>query len=44
MPHFEKHSKGMQALIDTSEAMLNAMETNGIDQNLRYWYIFLKVS
>ena len=31
MPHFEKHSKGMQALIDTSEAMLNAMETNGID-------------
>ena len=31
MKHFEKHSKGMQALIDTSEAMLNAMETNGID-------------
>ena len=31
MRHFEKHSKGMQALIDTSEAMLNAMETNGID-------------
>ena len=31
MAHFEKHSKGMKALIDTSEAMLNAMEINGID-------------
>ena len=31
MAHFEKHSKGMKALIDTSEAMLNAMERNGID-------------
>ena len=31
MAHFEKHSKGMKALIDTSEAMLNAMESNGID-------------
>ena len=31
MAHFEKHNKGMQALIDTSEAMLNAMEQNGID-------------
>ena len=31
MAQFEKHSKGMKALIDTSEAMLNAMERNGID-------------
>ena len=31
MPHFEKHNKGMKALIDTSEALLNAMEVNGID-------------
>ena len=31
MAHIEKHSKGMKALIDTSEAMLNAMEINGID-------------
>ena len=29
--HFEKHSKGMKALVDTSEALLNAMETHGID-------------
>jgi len=31
MAHFEKHSKGMKTLVDTSEALLNAMETNGID-------------
>jgi len=31
MAHFEKHNKGIKALIDTSEALLNAMETNGID-------------
>ena len=31
MPVFEKHNKGMKALIDSSEALLNAMETNGID-------------
>ena len=31
MPVFEKHNKGMKTLIDTSEALLNAMETNGID-------------
>ena len=31
MPVFEKQNKGMKALIDTSEALLNAMETNGID-------------
>ena len=31
MPHFDKHRKGMKALVDTSEAMLNAMEINDID-------------
>jgi|TARA_R110001592_G_scaffold277502_1_gene544660 hypothetical protein len=31
MAHFDKHNKGMKTLVDTSEAMLNAMETNGID-------------
>ena len=31
MKHFEKHSKGMRALVDSSEALLNAMETHGID-------------
>ena len=31
MPQFEKHNKGMKTLIDTSEALLNAMEVNGID-------------
>ena len=31
MAQFEKHNKGMKAWIDTSEALLNAMETNGID-------------
>ncbi len=31
MRHFDKHNKGMKALVDTSEALLNAMETNGID-------------
>jgi len=31
MSHFEKHSKGMKTLVDTSEALLNAMEKNGID-------------
>tara|TARA_B100001093_G_C26065627_1_gene692333 strand:- start:36 stop:290 length:255 start_codon:yes stop_codon:yes gene_type:complete len=31
MRHFDKHNKGMKALVDVSEAMLNAMETNGID-------------
>ena len=31
MPHFDKHNKGIKTLIDTSEALLNAMETNGID-------------
>ena len=31
MNHFNKHNKGIKALIDTSEAMLNAMEVHGID-------------
>ena len=31
MSHFDKHNKGIKTLIDTSEALLNAMETNGID-------------
>ena len=31
MAQFEKHNKGMKALIDTSEALLNSMEINGID-------------
>ena len=31
MAHFDKHSKGIKALIDVSEGMLNAMEQNGID-------------
>ena len=31
MPHFDKHNKGMKALVDVSEAILNAMEENGID-------------
>jgi len=31
MAHFEKHSTSIQALIDVSEAMLNAMEKYGID-------------
>ena len=31
MPQFEKQNKGIKTLIDTSEALLNAMEVNGID-------------
>ena len=31
MAHFDKHSKSITALVDVSEAMLNAMETHGID-------------
>ena len=31
MAHFDKHSKSITALIDVSEAMLNAMEQHGID-------------
>tara|TARA_R110002153_G_scaffold3185_2_gene15491 strand:- start:1602 stop:1856 length:255 start_codon:yes stop_codon:yes gene_type:complete len=31
MSHFDKHSKSITALVDVSEAMLNAMEKHGID-------------
>ena len=31
MKHFDKHGTSIKALIDVSEAMLNAMEQNGID-------------
>ena len=31
MTHFDKHSKSIKALVDVSEAMLNAMEKHGID-------------
>ena len=31
MAHFEKHSKSINALVDVSEALLNAMEEHGVD-------------
>ena len=31
MAHFDKHSISIKALVDVSEAMLNAMEKHGID-------------
>ena len=31
MPHFEKHSKSITALVDVTEAMLHAMEKHGVD-------------
>ena len=31
MKHFEKHSKGIEALVDVTEAMLNAMEKYEVD-------------
>ena len=31
MKHFEKHSTSIKALVDTTEAMLNAMEKHGVD-------------
>ena len=31
MTHFNKHSKGIKTLVDVSEAMLNAMESHGVD-------------
>jgi hypothetical protein len=31
MAHFDKHSTSINALVDVSEAMLNAMEKHGID-------------
>ena len=31
MAHFDKHSTSIKALVDVSEAMLNAMEKHGVD-------------
>ena len=31
MKLFDKHNKSITALVDVSEAMLNAMEKNGVD-------------
>jgi hypothetical protein len=31
MPHFDKHNKSITALVDVSEALLNAMEKHGVD-------------
>ena len=31
MKYFEKHSTSIKALVDTTEAMLNAMEKHGVD-------------
>ena len=31
MKHFERHSKGITALVDVTEAMLHAMEKHGVD-------------
>ena len=31
MSHFDKHSRSIKALVDVSEAMLNAMEKHGVD-------------
>ena len=31
MAHFDKHSQSIKALVDVSEAMLNAMEKHGVD-------------
>jgi hypothetical protein len=31
MAHFDKHSKSITALVDVSEALLNAMEKHGVD-------------
>ena len=31
MKHFDKHSTSIKALVDVSEAMLNAMEQHGIE-------------
>ena len=31
MKHFDKHSISIKALVDVSEAMLNAMEKHGVD-------------
>ena len=31
MAHFDKHSKSIKALVDTTEAMLDIMEKYGVD-------------
>jgi len=31
MSHFEKHNKGINALVDVSESMLDAMEKHGVN-------------
>ena len=31
MTHFKKHSKSITALVDVTEALLNAMEKHGVD-------------
>ena len=31
MNHFDKHSKSIKALVDTTESMLNGMEKHGVD-------------
>ena len=51
MPNFKKHTKSVTALIDVTEAMLNAMEKHGanpdeLSKNLSspFSYTFLRVS
>ena len=51
MAHFDKHSKSITALVDVSEAMLNAMEKHGIDPETvstetssLSWYTFSRAS
>ena len=31
MPHFDKHKKSINSLVDVTEAMLHAMERHGVD-------------
>ena len=31
MPHFDKHKKSINSLVDVTEAMLHAMEKHGVD-------------
>jgi|TARA_Y100000768_G_C23598348_1_gene504816 dsDNA-specific endonuclease/ATPase MutS2 len=31
MPHFDKHKKSINSLLDVTEAMLHAMEKHGVD-------------
>ena len=34
MKHFDKHSKSINALVDVSESMLNAMEQHGVNPEI----------